>query len=269
MPYSKRNYSKENPLYDHTADDPFYLFLKTDTYLLDIPHYHESLELIFMLSGKARAHLSGSEYDLEEGDIFIANRKHVHFYENFDSDKLCFIIVFSNKYTHDFRQIYPSAHFPPLLRDKEKNQRLFALIQQWAALKQRTFLLDCAYANAFLDLLIKLYDFADSGLTNELNGTAIRFINYINEHYMQSISLETAAQHFGYSREYFSKIFKRTVGKNFLSFLSATRTEKAIELLSDPDNKMSLGEICAKCGFNNSATLYRHLKRSKQTLQTP
>lgn len=264
MPYSKRNYSKENPLYDHTADDPFYLFLNPDNYLLDIPHYHESLEFIFVLSGNAKAHLSGSEYPLEQGDIFIANRKLVHFYENFDMQKQCFIVVFSNKYTHDFRQVYPNAHFPPLLHDKEKNRQLFALVQEWVKLEDRTFLKDCAYANLFLDKLIKLYHFADGELQDTMNGTAIKFINYINENYMHNISLETAAQHFGYSREYFSKIFKRTVGKNFLSFLSAVRTEKAIELLSDPDNTMNFSQVCAACGFNNPAALYRHLRQTKK-----
>ena len=52
------------------------------------------------------------------------------------------------------------------------------------------------------------------------------------------------------------------VGKNFLEFLNATRTQKAMEMLNDTENKRSVQEICLACGFNNPTSLYRHLKKT-------
>ena len=94
---------------------------------------------------------------------------------------------------------------------------------------------------------------SESPIDQESDPIVLKMVFYINENYMHNISLETAAQHFGYSREYFSKIFKRTVGKNFLSFLSAVRTEKAIELLSD--EFIALHPHIRICGVMGMASL--------------
>lgn len=263
-----KKHTKDNPLYETFADDPFYLFLRKETYLLDIPHYHESIELVYMIKGKARAHVGGATYDLKEGDIFIGNSQQVHFYENFATKKLAFCVVLSNKYTHDFRQIHKNCPFPSFLNDKEKNAQIYALLQQWFDFEDKTFLSNCAFANLLLDTLIKLYGFADPKSFATINTAAIQLINYVAEHYAEPLTLESVAKRFGYSKEYFSKFFKHAVGINFLSFLNTMRTQKAMELLNDPDNHYSVHEVCAACGFNNTVSLYRHLKRAK-TPQDP
>lgn len=263
MENNTKKHSKNNPLYETFADDPFYLFLRKETYLLDVPHYHESIELVYMIKGKARAHVGGSSYDLNEGDIFIGNSQQVHFYENFTAKKLAFCVVLSNKYTHDFRQVHKNCTFPPFLGDKEKNAKIYTLLQQWFDFEEKTFLSDCAFANLLLDTLIKLYGFADPTAFNTINAAAIQLINYVTEHYAEPLSLERVAKHFGYSKEYFSKFFKQAVGVNFLSFLNTTRTQMAMELCNNPNVKLSAQEICTECGFNNTTSLYRHLKKAK------
>ena len=97
-------YSHDNPFYEHLADDPFYLFLSKESFLFDKPHYHESLEIIYLIRGKTTVYLSGFTRDLEEGDIFICNKKLMHFYKNYDPDTLALCVVLSNKYSHDLRE---------------------------------------------------------------------------------------------------------------------------------------------------------------------
>lgn len=262
-----KKHSKENPLYERSADDPFYLFLRKETYLLDVPHYHESLELTYMIHGKARVHINGASYDLSEGDIFIGNSQQVHFYENLAREKLAFCVVMSNKYTHDFRQIHKNTPFPSLLTDKENNAKIYALLQQWFDFEDRTFLTDCAFANLLLDMLVKLYGFAAPETYDPINTMAIRLINYVTENYDKPLSLEKAAAHFGYSKEYFSKIFKQAVGKNFLSFLNTVRIQMATEMMNDPNNQLTMQQICAACGFNNTVSLYRNLKKVQSPIE--
>ena len=229
---------------------------------MDEPHYHESLEIIYLIRGKTVVHLNGTTHPLSEGEIFICNRHQVHFYENFDPDLFIFGVVLSNKYTHDFRQIYNNAQFPSFLTDKERNQQIYQHLQEWFEVPNHNFLVDCAFANLLFDKLIRLYGFSQTTQADDLNTMAIRLINYISTHYAEDISLASAAKDFGYSKEYFSKIFKEAVGKNFLSYLNETRAQKALELMQDPQSKKSANEICAACGFNNTTSLYRHLKRA-------
>ena len=252
---------RATPFYEHFADDPFYLFLSKETFLFDEPHYHESIELTYIVRGKTTVHLNGSAHDLSEGDIFLCNKQHVHFYENYDHDKLALCVVLSNKYTHDFREVHKNTVFPSFLTNREYNAQIYALLLDWFNFKDRTFLSDCAYANLLLDKIVKLYGF-DTEPFDPINTTAIQFINYITDNYNQNISLESAAKHFGYSKEHFSKKFKQTVGKNFLSFLNTIRLQKAIELMNDTDQKRTFNEICSMCGFNNPSSLYRHLRKN-------
>lgn len=263
----KRN-TQVTPTYEQYADDPFYLFLKKETWLLDVPHYHDSIELIYLIEGNTKVYLGGSFHELEQGDVFFCNPQQVHFYENDESFKLAFCVVASNEYTHNFRKFYKNALFPSLLKDKSKNQQIYKLLSEWFDFKDKTFLVDCAFFNLLLDKVIKLYDFAKIETQDSMNSLAIEMINYITENYQKNISLETAAKHFGYSKEYFSKVFKQTVGKNFLSFLNTTRTQKALEMMQQSDRKKSINEICAACGFNNPTSLYRNLKRCASPSET-
>ena len=137
-------------------------------------------------------------------------------------------------------------------------------MQKWCDYKDRNFLIDCAYANLFLEKLVTLYGLIGINDYQTMNTTAIAFVSYIQENYQQNLSLDSVAYCFGYSKEYFSKKFKQVVGKNFLSYLNDFRLQKAIELLNDPERDLTFNEICTKCGFNNSATLYRHLKKIKE-----
>ncbi len=267
MNTSNKTTSFSNPTYDNLADAPFYLFFKQETFLLDVPHYHDSIEIVYMIRGKAKTYVNGTAYEFNEGDISICNTQQVHFYENYPQEKLAFCVVLSHKYTHDFRQVHKDTLFPHLLTDKAHNAKIYALLNEWFYLENRTFLTDCAYANLLLDMLIKLYGFSDAKAVNPLNDTAIDLVNYVNENYDKPITLETAARHFGYSTEYFSKMFKRAVGKNFLSFLNTTRAQQAKKMLDDPARKLSLHEICAACGFNNTVSLYRNLKRLKTSTE--
>ncbi len=257
-------YSIENPLFEHPADNPFYLFLKKEHFFFDIPHYHKSLEFIYVIKGETTAHLGENVYTLSKGDAMICSNEQVHFYENYDKNKLGFIVLLSSSYLHNFNIFNKGSTFPTVLKNKKANAEIYALLQEWFDYKDRTFLVDCAFANLFLDKLIKLYGLIGATEYESMNTTAISFINYVQENYHLNISLDSIAYHFGYSKEYFSKKFKQAVGKNFLSFLNDVRLQKAVELLNDPERKYTFNEVCSRCGFNNSATLYRHLKKIKQ-----
>lgn len=259
----QKQYSINNPLFEYPADNPFYLFLKKEHFFFDIPHYHKSLEFIYMIKGKTTAHLGDNVYNLSKGDALICANEQVHFYENYDKNKLGFIVLLSDNYLHDFNIYNEGSSFPILLKNKKANDEIYQLLQQWSEYEDRSFLVDCAFANLFLDKIVKLYGLVGETEYKSMNTTAISFINYVKENYHLDISLDSTAYHFGYSKEYFSKKFKKTVGKNFLSFLNDFRLQKAVELLNDSNQKYTFSEICSMCGFNNSATLYRHLKKFK------
>ena len=243
--------------------DIAHLFLEKHSFFLDVPHYHDSIEILCLMKGSTTVHINGMSHNLSEGEIFICNSQLVHFYENYEDDKMALIAVLSSKYLRTFREVYHHANFPAILKDKQANSEIFSILEKWHDLDRRNVLVDSSYANLLLDKIVELYGVIPPSEEDANNVLAINFINYVNKNYNKDISLESAAKHFGYSKEYFSKKFKQVVDKNFLAFVNSIRVQKAMEMLKNPNNNLSFLDVCLACGFNNSTSLYRHLKKAE------
>ena len=90
-------------------------------------------------------------------------------------------------------------------------------------------------------------------------------IYYIQHNYMHNIKLETIAPLFGYNTAYLGKIFNRTVGENFNSYIDHCRIDKSKELLEE--KKWKVYEIAEQVGY--SSVDYFHKKFKKYTGMSP
>lgn len=72
---------------------------------------------------------------------------------------------------------------------------------------------------------------------------------YIEENYGQEISLDGLSRELGISPQYFSKLFKKEVGVNFIEYLTQLRLKKAKEIMKDGGK--SIKEICYMVGYTD------------------
>lgn len=89
---------------------------------------------------------------------------------------------------------------------------------------------------------------------------------YIDTHYMEDISLQTAADAMNYSEAYFCKIFKQCFDKSFIVYLSEYRVEKAKQLLADV--VINVKDISASVGYRDSNYFAKVFKRVEGTTPT-
>lgn len=73
---------------------------------------------------------------------------------------------------------------------------------------------------------------------------------YINQHYMEDISLDSCADLSGTSSYTLSKSFNKILGINFIDYLTDLRMRKAKELLINTD--MKIGDIAESVGYRHS-----------------
>ena len=76
-------------------------------------------------------------------------------------------------------------------------------------------------------------------------------IAFINNHYNQSITLETVADKVGLHPTYFSTLFKKETGINFSKYILNLRIENAKLLLKN--SNLSLSSIAVEIGFGNQS----------------
>jgi AraC-like DNA-binding protein/ligand-binding sensor protein len=82
---------------------------------------------------------------------------------------------------------------------------------------------------------------------------------FIAEHQTEELSLEQVAVAVHMSKFYFCKIFKKATGINFTDYLSRVRTERAKNLLLNPNLRVS--EIAYEVGFQSLTHFNRVFKR--------
>ncbi len=84
--------------------------------------------------------------------------------------------------------------------------------------------------------------------------------DYLEAHYREPISIETAATLMGMSKSHFMRFFKQVTGQPFVSYLNHFRIAKAQALLATTG--MSVAEVSQEVGFNDQSyfgLLFRRL----------
>lgn len=86
-----------------------------------------------------------------------------------------------------------------------------------------------------------------------------RIREYLEQNYGKNISLQTAAEHFGYADAYFCKLFRQYFGRSFISYLTGMRIDKAKELMRHEN--LTIREIGQQVGYPDSNYFAKVFKR--------
>ncbi|GIO89131.1 response regulator transcription factor [Paenibacillus lactis] len=112
----------------------------------------------------------------------------------------------------------------------------------------------------YLGLIMKQY-----GEMVSVTTPVQRAITYIHEHLGQSLSLQQVARHVHMNPNYFSEMFKKETGQNYIEFVTQAKLRKAMVLLRETPAKIS--EIANEIGYEDIKYFNRLFK--KWTGQTP
>lgn len=88
---------------------------------------------------------------------------------------------------------------------------------------------------------------------------------YIAEHRVEQLSLGRVARAVNLSATYFSELFKKSTGMNFVEYVAKVRVEKAKDLLQNPG--LAITQIALEVGFQSLSQFNRSFKKS--TGQSP
>ena len=83
---------------------------------------------------------------------------------------------------------------------------------------------------------------------------------YMQEHYQESLSLTDISSVLGISSSYFSHLFKKQTGKNYVEYLNEIRLKAVMEDLKNSDFKIAV--IAEKNGFHNFEYFSRFFKKA-------
>lgn len=229
-------------------------------------HWHTDIEVLYFLGGESQVWIGGREIHVKDEGIVLANSNEPHQMIRYVTDEArgCTIII-SYEY---LKKLYKNIdqccfildeHHPSYERLKWHMRELLAVYQRRGQNEFYYIKLNNV-ANEIIYLLLK--DFrVDKGelKTQKYEERYRRIIQYIEEHYKEDLKMEKIAEEFGFSKEYFSRSFKKYMNINFKDYLSQRRLLDAERKLGTTD--CQIAEIAMESGFMDVKSFYVAFKK--------
>lgn len=239
-------------------------------------HFHSAVEVVLPIVGECVYVVGGEEYHVKPGELIIvpAGCKHsLSMGEHCMRDLLLYEMngVFTMKEFGTFRQllakpVYLTAEHPCCEEAHRLMTEVVRVYRAGGLLRN----LHC-YA-----LLLEIYailgeEYLANGaspaemnvLHRQMTGEDAfnRALDYVNDNYMEDVTLDSLSTYAGFSRYTLSRMFRQYTGATFTQYLNKRRVTMAMELLSG--TKLPVTQVALQCGFNSIATFNRVFREVK------
>lgn len=130
--------------------------------------------------------------------------------------------------------------------------------------KSNSFIIDYIYNRNFLyeitDFLSAQFEMIIASIRSPSSDIIMDdVLFYINHNYTGNIKLESIAKLFGYNNAYLGKIFHKTVGQSFNSYVDQKRIEYSKHLILE--NRLKIYEIAKEVGYKNVDYFHKKFKK--------
>lgn len=156
---------------------------------------------------------------------------------------------------------YPSNTF-----EKEYEEKLYRLFLDMVEVYNsdsdfKEFTLQCMLFQVFV-IIIEHRIMNKNAIIykTSLSKEMMESVCFLESHYQEDFTMDDVADMVGFSPAYFSKIFKKQLGKTYSEYLSMVRISHAESLLINTSK--SITEIAMETGFSYSSKLTEAFKRS-------
>lgn len=218
------------------------------------PHFHQELELIFMLEGANKACYNGTEYTIPAGSVFFAMPNAIHSYKNqLNQCRSLLLIVNPKILSGPASKLTSSVMSTPIWSDPEKKSPVWTMIL-YAYEHGQSMSKEC-FALLLSSIISMILEDLPLNENTHTSRTEQRILEYCQNHYLEPITSESVAEALGLSRSHISHTFSNMFNTSFPTYINGLRLNDAIKLLSE--TKMSIIEIASASGFNSLRSFNR------------
>lgn len=226
-------------------------------------HTHYNFEMEYVMSGSYHQNLKDASFECSRGCITLFKPDSRHEISTSNEFEIFKIQIkpnsmpeIYNTYIDEFSSV-TVIRIPP--NEVRRIENILLMIEQ-EFIAQNDLYLDIisGYLEVLFSILIRI---------NRINAnkvkknTSIDFegtLNYI-ENNIKDVTPNAVAVYSGYNFPYFSKMFKKNIGRNLSEYINLRKLEKAQKLLVE-SNK-SIENIGFEVGFNHKSYFHRIFKR--------
>lgn len=228
-------------------------------------HSHDHVSLIYILDGASHYEIGGRIHRVEAGTLFICNPGVTHHRIVGDRERMTeFQTAFTNiglKGLPTGFLIAPDAD--PMVPLLHHSQAVHNCCEEIALEQKRNdpaspLMLKCLVMKLIVLILKELHLSADTGMKSDFTlekyekaNIVDAIVSFLNENYMQPISLARISENAYLSPVYISRVFKELMGEAPINYLIRIRLAKACEFMQQqPD--ISIRTVAAMVGYDDA-----------------
>ena len=246
------------------------------------PHWHTAVEIIMPINNFYTVVIGRTTYLLQEGDILVIPPGELHELLA-PKEGLRRVLLFDYSLISSLKgitNIFTVLNQPRLITRRNAPETLEELTKLYDEITLEYTSNYTLKEAAIYSLIIKMFVimgrkymntehiFPDVKL-NKQKEYIEKFnliFDYINDNYMEEISLDTIADVAGFSKFHFSRLFKQFTDMSFYDYLNQRRVKEAEKLLLNPN--LSITEVAMRSGFSSISTFNRVFKNFKECTPT-
>ncbi len=243
-------------------------------------HFHDELEIVYLLKGSINMRNGHYSYQLKEGDIYFFNEREMHSFEAVDDEEnLMLILHVDLKYYQKYYEgKLENNWFVSGIDDGNgEDESIETLKSIIAKIMMEKIQKGYGYEHRIIEkghnligiLLAEFqyYLLEDGKFINckkkkenkVLTGRLTRITTYMYENYHRKLTLNEIAEREHLSLFYLSHVIKEATGLSYQDLLNFIRVEESEKLLLGTNKKM--GAIAEECGFSALRYFVKHFEQ--------
>ena len=242
-------------------------------------HWHDEMEIVYVEDGEYIESVDFAEYHVKKGDIVLVNPSVLHSFRAYENKRTVFRSVIFNmnlltgnstdacsiKYFIPFAEksyicpVVISSDHPRYESIRQKVRNMISVYDE----KGECFeiRLKAEVYGLFYELFRHVFvsDRGDSVIKDVTTKNIKAIIDYINENYMNSITIDELADTVNLSKHYFMRFFKKYMGMTCIEYINDYRLNIASNLLLT--TRVQITEVAASIGITNLSYFNRIFKK--------
>ena len=257
---------KKEPYYEitkiiHNIPINIHLHKKSPLPIIEA-HWHRAIELSIVFEGEVDFYNGSHHRICKKNEVSLSNSEEIHYsiphYDCYEDKYVGYTIQINYQFLKSLIPHIEKIYFD-ITNDninKEISYYMLEIYHLFISQKEVKYIKIYAY---ILEIIAILYEKCQNKRDILSTKKTKDILNYIHLHYQEDILLYEVAQYFGFSREYFSRFFKKEIGISFKQYLILLRLNQSLNLLKNKD--LTILDISSQIGFSSEIQFINSFKK--------
>ncbi len=223
-------------------------------------HYHNGVEVYYLIKGERDYFIGEDFYKLTEGDAVIIPKSVLHRTAGRGASR--YLIYFDREMLRGFFsdrlleciEVGKTIVFHPDESRRESfSAAFYMLFQEYGRLEDKRLASESPLIAAHLFEILFTMSCGNNTYVNRdcSDGRMGEIIKYVNENYGNIRSIDEIAERFFVSKYHLCRVFNKSLGVPLMTYLNTIKVKNAASMIAA--GRVKLTDVATACGFNSSS----------------